>query len=41
MTTPCRPCWRNCALQTDPDILDIDRIEDDISPLGPNLTSRP
>jgi len=37
MTTSCRPCWRNCALETDPEILAIDRMEDGISPLDPNV----
>jgi hypothetical protein len=36
MTTPCRSWWRNCALEADSEIQDIDRLEDDIAPLEPN-----
>jgi len=25
MTTPFRPCWRNCAVEPDPETLAIDR----------------
>ncbi len=38
MTTSCRHWWRNCALETDPEILDIDRMEDHIAPIGPNAS---
>jgi hypothetical protein len=38
MTTSCRSWWRNCALEADSEILDIDRIEDDIAPLAPNVS---
>jgi len=39
MTTSCRSLWRNCALEADSEILDIDRIEDDIAPIAPNVSS--
>ncbi len=38
MTTSCRSWWRNCALEADSEILDIDRIEDDIAPIAPNVS---
>ncbi len=38
MTTSCRSWWRNCALTADPEILDIDRMEDHIAPIGPNIS---
>jgi len=38
MATPCRSWWRNCALEADSEILDIDRIEDDIAPIAPNVS---
>jgi hypothetical protein len=34
MTTSCRPWWRNCALEADSEILAIDRMEDNITPIG-------
>ena len=34
MTTSHRSWWRNCALEADSEILDIDRMEDDIAPLS-------
>lgn len=37
MTTSCRSWWRNCALEADSEILAIDRMEDRISPLEPNV----
>ena len=37
MTTSCRSWWRNCALEADSEIEDIDRIEDDISPITSNV----
>ena len=38
MTTSCRSWWRNCALEADSEILDIDRIEDEIAPITPNVS---
>ena len=34
MTTSLRSCWRNCALEADSEILDIDRMEDRLAPIG-------
>jgi hypothetical protein len=34
MDKSCRPWWRNCAVEADPEILDIDRLEDDIAPIA-------
>jgi hypothetical protein len=31
--TACRPCWQNCGVEADAEILEIDRLEDSISPL--------
>lgn len=30
---PCKPCWRNCGVDADAEILAIDRMEDAIAPL--------
>ena len=38
MTTSCRSWWRNCALEADSEILDIDKMEDHIAPVGPNVS---
>lgn len=38
MATSCRSWWRNCALEPDPEILDIDKMEDHIAPVGPNVS---
>ena len=38
MTEPCRAWWRNCALEADPEILEIDRLEDAIAPVDAGLT---
>ncbi len=38
MPTFCRSWWRNCALEADSEVLDIDRIEDDIAPIAPNVS---
>ncbi len=38
MTASCRSWWRNCALEADLEMLDIDRVEDDISPLAQNVS---
>jgi hypothetical protein len=37
MTTSCRPWWRNCALEADAEVLDIDRMEDEIAPIAPSV----
>lgn len=37
MAEPCRPCWCNCALEVDPEILEIDRLEDAIAPVEAGL----
>ena len=37
MTASCRPWWRNCALEADSEILDIDSLEDRIAPIDPNV----
>lgn len=36
--TTCRSWWRNCALEADSEILNIDRMEDDIAPIGTNVS---
>ncbi len=38
MTTSFRSWWRNCALQADSEIIAIDRMEDQIAPLGANVS---
>jgi hypothetical protein len=38
MAGSCRSWWRNCALEADPEILDIDRMEDGIAPLSANVS---
>ena len=38
MATECRPCWRNCGVEPDAEIREIDGMEDDISPLPPNAS---
>jgi hypothetical protein len=38
MTSSLRPCWRNCALKADSEILDIDKMEDRIAPVGPDIS---
>jgi hypothetical protein len=37
MTQTCRPCWRNCALYADEEIIAIDGMEDRIAPIAANL----
>ena len=37
MTTSIRKWWRNCALEADSEIMAIDRMEDHISPIDPNV----
>lgn len=36
--TACRPWWRNCAREADPEILEIDAMEDRIAPIGANVS---
>jgi hypothetical protein len=38
MTAPCRDWWRNCALEADAEMLDIDAIEDRLAPIGAKLS---
>ena len=38
MAGSCRSWWCNCALKADSEILDIDRMEDDITPIAPNVS---
>jgi hypothetical protein len=38
MTASCRSWWRNCALEADSEILDIDTMEDHIAPVGPSVS---
>jgi hypothetical protein len=35
---PCRPRWRNCALEADAEIVAIDRMEDHLVPLAPEVS---
>jgi len=37
MGEACRSWWRNCAAEVDSEILHIDRMEDDLAPLAPNV----
>jgi len=37
MTTSFRTWWRNCALEADSEIIAIDRMEDHIAPIDPNV----
>ncbi len=37
MVKPCRSWWRNCALETDSEIHDIDQLEDLIAPVSPSV----
>ncbi len=38
MTAGCRSRWRNCAVEADSEILEIDRLEDQIAPLSPDVS---
>lgn len=38
MTTSCKAWWRNCATVVDSEIAAIDKMEDDIAPLSPNVS---
>ncbi len=35
---PCRECWANCGVEADEEMLGIDRLEDELSPLPENVT---
>ncbi|MFC1639352.1 hypothetical protein ACFL3B_01155 [Gemmatimonadota bacterium] len=35
-STPCRECWANCGVDADEEMLAIDRLEDELSPLPEN-----
>ena len=37
MTASCRSWWRNCAMEADSEILEIDQLEDEIAPLTPDV----
>ena len=37
-TPPCRECWANCGVEADEEMLAIDRLEDELSPLPENIT---
>ncbi len=37
-TPPCRECWVNCGVEADEEMRDIDRLEDELSPLPENVT---
>ncbi len=39
MTESPRPWWRNCALTPDPEILAIDRMEDQIAPIAADVSN--
>jgi len=38
MTTSCRSWWRNCCQEADSEILAIDRMEDHIAPIDPDVS---
>ena len=38
MTNTCRAWWRNCAMESDPEILAIDRMEDAIAPVAEDVS---
>lgn len=38
MTVTCRSWWRNCALETDPEMQAIDQMEDHLAPLPENVS---
>lgn len=39
MGKSCRSWWRNCAVEADSEILDIDRWEDEIAPISQNVAT--
>ncbi len=38
MNNPCRPCWQNCGVEADPEMFEIDAMEDAIAPLDEQTT---
>jgi len=38
MNNPCRSCWQNCGVEADAEMLEIDGMEDAISPLDEQTT---
>jgi hypothetical protein len=38
MDNPCRACWQNCGVEADTEMLEIDGMEDTISPLDEQTT---
>jgi hypothetical protein len=38
MTAACRSWWRNCTLEADSEIREIDRLENAIAPIAPNVS---
>ncbi len=38
MATECRMCWRNCAVEADAEMLEIDRLDDALGSVDPNVT---
>jgi len=38
MNNPCRPCWQNCGVEADAEMLEIDAMEDAIAPLDEQTT---
>ena len=38
MTATCRSRWRNCAVEADSEIVEIDLLEDEIAPLAPDVS---
>jgi len=37
-TPPCRECWANCGVEADEEMREIDRLEDELSPLPESIT---
>ena len=37
-TPRCRECWANCGIEPDEEMREIDRLEDELSPLPENIT---
>ena len=37
MTVACRSWWRNCTMEADSEVLEIDQLEDEIAPLTPDV----
>jgi len=38
MNNPCRPCWQNCGVEADAEMIEIDAMEDAIAPLDEQTT---